>query len=286
VKKISFLLTILLSSFSLLNLKIFNKERKRIKFNKEENSKDNQRLNIDQGQTQFRCTNCQHIITIRPDRSEQIILHCPNCGRLGVIHPLQKKQDNNDLTTSNSFTIKNKSTTARKKVFKIILGVKLLGLLAIIMGILLLSDPGLFSLKTSFTLIIIGAVILAFISDNRLPFNRSINTDYQQNNRNNPISQNDSRRQNTYNSLKKQFNIPEIITMAFIIWIIFFYLITGNNNLEIFFIFIYLGLLAIKVITSESLYDPFKQRLNIFILTFLLIFIIIVIKRIISIVRI
>jgi hypothetical protein len=286
VEKNGYLLIILLSAFFLLNPKILSKEKKRIQFNKEENSKNNQLQNSDQGQAYFRCTNCQYIIAIKPDGYEKIILHCPNCGKLGVIHPLQKKQNTNDLATSNSFTTENKSITTRKKVFNTILGVKLLGILAIIIGIILLSDPGIFFLKTSFTLIVIGAVILAFISDNRLPFNRSKNNDYQQNDKYSPISQNDSRIQNTYTSLKKQFNIPELITMAFIFWVIFFYLITGNNNLEIFFIFIYLGLLAIKVIASESLYDPFKQRLNIFIIAFLLVFILIVIKRIISIVRI
>ena len=78
-------------------------------------------------------------------------------------------------------------------------------------------------------------------------------------------------------------NIIDIKTITIIIvWTFLMFLLTTNVVLEIFFILILLGILLIKEFTDKLTTQSFKIRLNILIFSFLLIFIIIVIKRIIN----
>lgn len=284
VKKNSTLLTILSSIFSLLNLDKSIKKIKGIKLRKKDISKNEQIHNNNLKQLSVKCPKCQHTITLKNEISESIPVQCPTCGTIGVIHPLQKKQNTLNLTPSITIITDTKLITTRKKTFNTILGIKILGLLTIIIGITIQFSSNLFSLKTNVTFIIIGAIILAFFPSNRESLIESKKIDHRQTDGYNAISQNDPFIKQIYNSITKQFDISEIITIAIILWITLFYVITGNNRVdtEIFIISIYLGLLGIKVITHKSLHSPFKQRMNVFILAFLLIFIIIVILRILS----
>lgn len=77
--------------------------------------------------------------------------------------------------------------------------------------------------------------------------------------------------------------LSEKITVITTIWILLVMILTGEGNLEIFFILIFIGVLIIRELTDIFTSSDLKQRMNLFIYLFLFIFIIIVGNKIISI---
>jgi predicted RNA-binding Zn-ribbon protein involved in translation (DUF1610 family) len=276
-------LKILLSCLSILDFNRFKKEKKSNKFNKAENSRHEQTHNITQTQSYFNCPHCKQIINLENQTSDSITISCPNCGKIGLIQTLQKKQNNSHRTILNFFTTDTKLVNTIKELFKSITGVKIIGMIFIILGIIMQIIPGLFSINISSLFFIFGFIILLLMPNDRLyqkKSNHAINFE------NSSTSQKNSVIKSTGISSIKQFDISEGITLFLILWVGFFYFITIENSIEIFFIVTYLGILMIKVISNELLTLQVKQRMNILVVAFLLVFIIIVIKRIISIVRI
>ena len=77
--------------------------------------------------------------------------------------------------------------------------------------------------------------------------------------------------------------ISEKITLIVATWTLIVMFITGNNNLEIFFILIFIGILIVRELSDIFTTVNLKDRMNIFIYIFALIFIVIVGKKIINI---
>ncbi len=77
--------------------------------------------------------------------------------------------------------------------------------------------------------------------------------------------------------------LSEKITVIIALWIIIVMLITGEGNLEIFFILIFIGVLIIRELTDVFTSSNIKNRMNLFIYIFLLIFMVIVGRKIMSI---
>ena len=76
------------------------------------------------------------------------------------------------------------------------------------------------------------------------------------------------------------------ITLIITAWIlVMFYItgITGKANLEMFFILIFIGFLIVKELTYEFTAVHVKNRMNVFISMFIIVFIVIITKKIISI---
>lgn len=80
--------------------------------------------------------------------------------------------------------------------------------------------------------------------------------------------------------------LSEKIALVIAGWILVVLLITGDANLEIFFILIFIGVLIIRELTDVFTTTNLKDRMNIFIYIFLIIFMVIVGKKIISIISI
>ena len=76
--------------------------------------------------------------------------------------------------------------------------------------------------------------------------------------------------------------MSEKITLIIAGWIILVLFITGDSNLEIFFIMIFIGVLIVRELTDVFTTINLKDRMNIFIYLFILVFILIVGKKIIS----
>jgi hypothetical protein len=76
--------------------------------------------------------------------------------------------------------------------------------------------------------------------------------------------------------------ISEKLTLIIIFWILIVLFITGEANLEIFFILIFIGILILRELTDVFTTTNLKDRMNIFIYLFILIFIVIVGKKIIN----
>ncbi|HUS99526.1 MAG TPA: hypothetical protein VMY59_04320, partial [Candidatus Thermoplasmatota archaeon] len=80
--------------------------------------------------------------------------------------------------------------------------------------------------------------------------------------------------------------VAEKIALILILWIILIYVVTGVNDIDIFFIFVYLGILLMKVFSTDYISSRLKQKINVFVIAFLVIFIIVIARRIITIVNI
>ncbi|MCK4349177.1 MAG: hypothetical protein KAW47_11240 [Thermoplasmatales archaeon] len=76
--------------------------------------------------------------------------------------------------------------------------------------------------------------------------------------------------------------MSEKITLVIAGWILLVLFITGDANLEIFFILIFIGVLIVRELTDVFTTVNLKDRMNIFIYLFILVFIVIVGKKIIS----
>jgi len=76
--------------------------------------------------------------------------------------------------------------------------------------------------------------------------------------------------------------ISEKITLVIAGWILLVLFITGDSNFEIFFILIFIGVLIVRELTDVFTTINLKDRMNIFIYLFILVFILIVGKKIIS----
>jgi len=77
--------------------------------------------------------------------------------------------------------------------------------------------------------------------------------------------------------------LSEKITLVISVWILFIFVITDDSNLEIFFILIFIGVLIVRELTDIFTTSDLKDRMNLFIYIFLIIFIIIVGRKIIEI---
>ncbi len=76
--------------------------------------------------------------------------------------------------------------------------------------------------------------------------------------------------------------MSEKITLVIAGWVLLVLFITGDANLEIFFILIFIGVLIVRELTDVFTTVNLKDRINIFIYLFILVFIVIVGKKIIS----
>ncbi len=76
----------------------------------------------------------------------------------------------------------------------------------------------------------------------------------------------------------------EKIGLVIAAWIIIALFITGNANLEIFIILTFIGILIVRELTDVFTTSNLKDRMNIFIYIFIVVFIVIVGRKIINIV--
>ena len=77
--------------------------------------------------------------------------------------------------------------------------------------------------------------------------------------------------------------MSEKITLFIAIWTIIALFITGDADLEIFFILTFIGIIIAKELTDRFTTAHLKHRINVFIYLFIMGFIVLVGKRIISI---
>ena len=76
--------------------------------------------------------------------------------------------------------------------------------------------------------------------------------------------------------------ISEKITMFIAVWMVFILIVALDAELEIFFILVFIGFLTVKVFADRFTLTRLKNRMNIFIFVFFIVFMIIIGKKIIS----
>ena len=80
--------------------------------------------------------------------------------------------------------------------------------------------------------------------------------------------------------------MSEKITLIVAAWIVITLFITGDANLEIFFVLIFIGVLIIRELSDRFATVNLKDRMNVFIYIFILVFIVIVGQKVINILEI
>lgn len=234
----------------------------------------------------YKCPGCGRIINLDYEIKEPRIFTCPYCNQKGIIKPAQQKPIAEEKGSSEPNVTSPALDKARKKITAPGVEVKILGVVLIIVGIILHFIFNLVSLKVSAVTIIIGIIIFTFIPSNRkisLHFNKTLSKEKPKNDLN---RQGSSLIDHLNNTLIKPFDISEKIAILLILWIVFIYMFTGLNDIDIFFIFVYLGILFMKVFSTEYISSQLKKRINVFTVAFLFIFIIIIARRILTIVNI
>ena len=77
-------------------------------------------------------------------------------------------------------------------------------------------------------------------------------------------------------------NISKKITLCITAWLLLIVFITGDADLGLYFILLFLGFIAIKELTDPYTSNILKFKLNIFIIVFFMIFLFFISQRIIS----
>ena len=77
--------------------------------------------------------------------------------------------------------------------------------------------------------------------------------------------------------------MSEKITLDVAAWILIAFFITGDTDLEVFFILIFIGVLITRQLTDVFTTSNLKDRIDIFIYVFIILFVVIVGKKIINI---
>jgi len=76
--------------------------------------------------------------------------------------------------------------------------------------------------------------------------------------------------------------ITEKITLIITAWIVVVFFITGDTDLEIYFVLIFMGVLVVRELTDVFTTDIIKEKMDFFIYMFLIVFIVLFIKTIIN----
>ena len=144
--------------------------------------------------------------------------------------------------------------------------INILGIILIIIGIVIILNPENLNLKISFTIIYIGFLLIILITKTDTP--KRINGSWIK----------------RYSNILKKTKLlmSEKITLVIIIWTLILFFLTNNTDVEVFFVLIFIGLLVIKLLTDEFTSIHLKNRLNIFIFVFLVVFLIIISQRILT----
>lgn len=224
------------------------------------------------------CPHCRQLVTIENHIVDDIVFTCPYCTQKGIIRAVKK---NKDKIVDINHVIKFAHEPGEKKHVAVpSFQVKIFGLLLIIFGITIEYFLNNLTFKIIFTFVTIGFIIFIFIPNNRKIYfkpRRLMKRDEQKNIIN---TNNNHLKYFSYNYLNKQFNISEKIALILIFWIVLFYFLPGIQDIEVFIIFVYLGILFVKVFSTGYVSAKLQQKINVFTFVFLILFILLIIRRI------
>jgi len=245
---------------------------------REENSKKKEEKSII-------CSNCSTIITLEVRTSQKILVECPICGQKSMVPFEEIEENHQELKSEKTKIWKNKEKKHAIKIISRPSKVKsfaksnIIELVLISMGIVFLFNPTLSNIKISFTLILIGSILILIFSEES--FQNRFQTITPK-----PSNSNENRKSGTILNLdylkKIRLSISDKITLTLVIWILFLFFITSDVELEAFFVLIFIGMLVVRELTDELTTIRLKHRMDGFIYLFLVAFIWIVGEKIIN----
>jgi hypothetical protein len=227
----------------------------------------------------FKCSKCKNIITFKNPQSRDIFIDCPICVTDGVVGYSKTKKSS---ILREKLAKINGSHGTNYILYKPLIRIKYSGIIFLLFGMFFLVYPTIFNIKFSSALIIIGCIIIGLIPSSKYFYLRTKDNKIRKNSTLITKMKTNTSFRYKLKNLNNRIDISEKIAIIMIILIVFSFLITGTNNLEIYMIIIYLGALIIRELSVEFIPIKLKKRLNFFIVVFLVIFIVILIKRILN----
>jgi len=227
----------------------------------------------------FKCPHCEEIVTIDIYPEKRINIKCPHCHKKASIGARGNKQKNElkyetvSLIDLNLFKKEEKQTHKGFKqnflnfLEQPYLRGRLIGLILIIIGsIFYLSPRSLFITKIGISFILMGIISFMFITEEKIL-----------------LINNSSKKEKKHRIQNINLLFSEKLVIVLNILILFIFLITDASSLELYLILIYLGLLIIKELTKDFTPIYLERKLNMFVIGFFTIFIIIIIRRVMTI---
>lgn len=83
--------------------------------------------------------------------------------------------------------------------------------------------------------------------------------------------------------VNKRVLMSEKVAVIFASWVVFVMVITGEEDLEFFFVLIFIGLLVLRELSDVFVTRRLKNRMNLFIYVFLIFFVVIVGNKVLTI---
>jgi hypothetical protein len=263
------------------------------------------------------CPHCSAIITLECKPSQKIVINCPICGNKGMAlfkseeRKFEKLEtEKTDIQNGKEKKHADKLGTYPPKIPSFVRS-NIIGLALLTIGVIFLSNPTIPNIKISFTLILIGFILIFILpeeSSSKIfqmgaykPSSFKINHKYVFRKSNKRFVSFKKKHQRPLKkvqrskriwdlltrldleSLKKiKLSMSDMITLTLVIWIIFLFFITGDTELEVFFVLIFIGMLVVRELTDELTAIRLKHRMDGFIYVFLVAFIWIIGEKIIN----
>lgn len=275
-----------MGAFKKLKKDIDEKHKNAVKeINEKLKKEDMKEKNCQKKEKSIVCSHCSTIITFECVPSKKIVVKCPICGEKGIVSFEETEEKYKELATEKTKTRKKKEKKHASKIapslskFQSFLKSNIIELVLIAIGIVFLFNPTPSNIKKSFTLILIGFILIFILSEKGSSSRFQTRTPK-------PSSSNENRKSGTRlnrNYLKKiRLSISDKITLTLVIWILFLFFITSDVELEAFFVLIFIGMLVVRELTDELTTIRLKHRMDGFIYLFLMTFIWIVGEKIIN----
>jgi hypothetical protein len=222
----------------------------------------------------IRCTNCGFLIPIKNTHKKYVC--CPICEKKIQTTSSKKKQPEKKKSEKGKIKFKNLISLTSSNIIEILI---------IILGISFLNNPTLPNIKISFSIVLIGTILLVIISDSTISeeekklVKKSVS--FKKDKKGKLIK---TKNFLSLRSIKNIFKFLHYkIAIILIIWILILFFITGSRQVEIFFIFIFIGMLIIRELTENCATKSLKYRLDAFIVVFLIAYVVLIIDKIINI---
>ena len=160
---------------------------------------------------------------------------------------------------------------------------KVFGAILIAIGAILLLNPTPLHMKISFSAVIIGLFSIIVVYNDQ-ETNQTAHSKTSKSAKKTKKKTKKKVQKTEKTGIKNiQLHISEKITLIIGIWILFLLIITGDADMETFFVAIFIGMLVVKELSDEFTTKYLKYDMNVFIFAFLMVFIAIMGKKIISI---
>jgi len=179
---------------------------------------------------------------------------------------------------------KNKGTLLAKKPSKTktiteMLTSNLIEIILFLIGLFYLTQPTMLNIKIGLTLVLIATFLLFLLNDTQQPTLDTEETDSAK-----PVYVEKNILKESLRKKIRSLPLPNTICLILILWTLFVFVVV--NDLEIYIILLFIGILITREITDHYISNTYKMKLNLYILIFLVTYVVLISQKIIDILNI